>query len=193
MFAKAVCPASPSLAYVDLLTQRADYAIDDIYGNACKVTLADRLGAEILTVLEIKGQVLVLHRVRLHVKVPGWLSDLNALLTRKLPKLLSHLNEIIGGRENMCLVSGSLRRILKFFWSQTQTTGKHRAQEIDLETALQTSQNEETNIIPFTLTYHPQNLAIKNVIINNFKILRNDPENIYFLYHQSFHSNATKT
>ena len=31
------------------------------------VTLTDRLGPEILTVLEIKGQVL--HRVRLHVKV----------------------------------------------------------------------------------------------------------------------------
>ena len=35
------------------------------------VTLTDRLGPKILTVLEIKGQVL--HRVRLHVKVPGWL------------------------------------------------------------------------------------------------------------------------
>ena len=34
------------------------------------VTLTDRLGPEILTVLERKGQVL--HRVRLHVKVPGW-------------------------------------------------------------------------------------------------------------------------
>ena len=31
------------------------------------VTLTDRLGPEILTMLEIKG--LVLHRVRLHVKV----------------------------------------------------------------------------------------------------------------------------
>ena len=30
------------------------------------------------------------------------------------------------------------------------TTGKHRAQEIDRETALQTSQNEETDRIPFT-------------------------------------------
>ena len=47
----------------------------------------------------------------------------------------------------------------------------YRAQEIDRDTALQTSQNEETDRIPFTLTYHPQNLAIKN-----FKILRNDPE-----------------
>ena len=56
------------------------------------------------------------------------------------------------------------------------TTDKHRAQEIDRETALQTSQNEETARIPFTLTYHPQNLAIKNVMLKNFKILRNDPE-----------------
>ena len=56
------------------------------------------------------------------------------------------------------------------------TTGKHCAQEIDRETAPQTSQNEETDRIPFTLTYHPQNLAIKNVILKNFKILSNDPE-----------------
>ena len=76
------------------------------------VTLTDRLGPEILTMIEIKGQVL--HRVRLHLKVPGWLSDLNALLTRKLPMFLSRLNEISGGRGNMCLVSESLRRILKF-------------------------------------------------------------------------------
>ena len=63
------------------------------------VTLTDRLGPEILTVLEIKGQVL--HRVGLHVKVPGWLLNLNALLTKKLHKFLSHLNEMSGGRENV--------------------------------------------------------------------------------------------
>ena len=56
----------------------------------------------------------VLHRVRLHVKVPGWSLNLNALLTKKLPKFLSRLNEMRGGRENMCLDPGSLRRILKF-------------------------------------------------------------------------------
>ena len=77
------------------------------------VTLTDRLGPEILTLLEIKGQVL--HRVRFLVKVPGWLLNLNALLTKKLPKFLSRLNEMSGGRENMCLVSGSLLRIWKFF------------------------------------------------------------------------------
>ena len=76
------------------------------------MTLADRLVPAILTVLETKGQVL--HRVRLDMKVPGWLSDLNALLIKKFPKFLSRVNEMSGVRENMCLVSGSLRRILKF-------------------------------------------------------------------------------
>ena len=50
------------------------------------------------------------------------------------------------------------------------TTDKHRALEIDRETALQTPQNEDT------LTYHPQNVAVKNVIFKNFKTLRIDPE-----------------
>ena len=76
------------------------------------VTLTDRLGPEILTVLEIRGQVL--HRVRLYVKAPGWLLNLNALETKKSPRFLSRLNEMSGGRENMCSVSGSSRRILKF-------------------------------------------------------------------------------
>ena len=62
-------------------------------------TLTDQLSVEILTVLEIKGQVL--HRVRLHVKVPGWLSNLKALLTKRLPKFLSRLNEMSSGRENV--------------------------------------------------------------------------------------------
>ena len=61
--------------------------------------------------LEIKGKVL--HRVRVHLKVPGWLSDLKELLTRKLSMYLSRLNGISGGREDTCLVSGSLLRILK--------------------------------------------------------------------------------
>ena len=64
------------------------------------MTLTDQLGPEISTVLEIKGQVL--HRVRLHVKVPGWSLNLNVLLSKKLPKFLSPLNEMSGGRENMC-------------------------------------------------------------------------------------------
>ena len=63
------------------------------------IILEHRFGPEILTMFEIKGQVL--HRVRVHLKVPGWLSDLNTLLTRKLPGFLSRLNETSGGRGNM--------------------------------------------------------------------------------------------
>ena len=33
--------------------------------------------------------------MRLHLKVPGRFSDLNALLTRKLPMLLTRLNEVM--------------------------------------------------------------------------------------------------
>ena len=53
------------------------------------VISADRLGPEISTMLEIKGQVL--HRVRVHLKVPDWLSDSKALLTRKLPLFWLHI------------------------------------------------------------------------------------------------------
>ena len=51
---------------------------------------------------------------------------------------------------------GIAAKNFEVFWLQTQTAGKHRAQEIDRESALQTSQNEDTNMMPFTLTYHPQ-------------------------------------
>ena len=67
------------------------------------VTLVDRMGPQILTMLEIKGRIW--RRVRLHPKVPGWLLHLNAPLIRKLPKFLSRLNEMSGGRGDMCLVS----------------------------------------------------------------------------------------
>ena len=53
----------------------------DIYGDASTVILSDRY--EILPMLEIKEQGW--HRVHLYLKVLGWLSDLNALLTRKVP------------------------------------------------------------------------------------------------------------
>ena len=43
------------------------------------------------------------------------MSDLNVLLTRKSPMFFSRLNELSGGRESMCLVSGSFSRIWKFF------------------------------------------------------------------------------
>ena len=52
----------------------------------------------------------------------------------------------------------------------------HRVQQIDRQSALQTSQKEKNDRIPFTLTFHPHNNPVKAIILNNFKILQNDPE-----------------
>ena len=52
----------------------------------------------------------------------------------------------------------------------------HRARQIDRQSALQTSQKEKNDRIPFTLTFHPHNNPVKAIILNNFKILQNDPE-----------------
>jgi len=53
--------------------------------------------------------------------------------------------------------------------------GHHRAQQIDRQSALQTSQRENERI-PFTLTFHPHNPAVKSIILKNFKLLQNDPD-----------------
>jgi len=51
--------------------------------------------------------------------------------------------------------------------------GHHRAQQIDRQSALQTSQRENNERIPFTLTFHPHNHAVKSIILktlNYFKM-----------------------
>ena len=53
--------------------------------------------------------------------------------------------------------------------------GHHRAQQIDRQSALQTSQKENNDRIPFTLTFHPHNHAVKSIILKNLKLLQNDP------------------
>ena len=52
--------------------------------------------------------------------------------------------------------------------------GHHRAQQFDRQSSLQTSQKDDR--IPFTLTFHPHNHAVKSITLNNFKLLQNDPE-----------------
>jgi len=47
-------------------------------------------------------------------------------------------------------------------------TAQHRAQQIDRQSALPTSQKEKNERIPLTLTYHPHNLTAKNIILKNF-------------------------
>ena len=55
-------------------------------------------------------------------------------------------------------------------------TDHHRAQQTDRQSALQTSQKEKNDRIPFTLTFLSHNKPVKAIILNNFKILQNDAE-----------------
>ena len=43
--------------------------------------------------------------------------------------------------------------------------GHHRAQLIDRQSSLQTSQKEHSDRIPFTLTLHPHNHSVKSIIL----------------------------
>ena len=65
----------------------------------------DRFGPDNFSTSQIKGHLL--HRARVHLKVPGLLLVWNALLTKRLPMFLSRLNEISGGCEKILPVSGS--------------------------------------------------------------------------------------
>jgi len=48
--------------------------------------------------------------------------------------------------------------------------GHHRAQQIDRQSALQTSQRENKERISFTFTFRPHNHAVKSIILKNFKL-----------------------
>ena len=53
----------------------------------------------------------------------------------------------------------------------------HRCvQKIDQQSALETSQKEKNDRIPFTLTFHPPNNPVKAITLNNFKIVH--PETV---------------
>ena len=53
----------------------------------------------------------------------------------------------------------------------------NRVQNVNRESALEPSASDNEERIPFTLTFHPNNLAARNVVLRNFKILQSDPEN----------------
>ena len=50
---------------------------------------------------------------------------------------------------------------IRFLANSVVNTAQHRAQQIDLQSALQTSQKEKNERIPLTLTHHPHNLAAR--------------------------------
>ena len=55
-------------------------------------------------------------------------------------------------------------------------TAQERAQTTNQHSAPQTTQKEENQRITFTLTFHPLNLPVKNIILQNFKLLQNENE-----------------
>ena len=55
-------------------------------------------------------------------------------------------------------------------------TAQKRVQTTNQQSAPQTSQKEENQRISFTLTFHPLNLPVKNIILKNFKLLQNKNE-----------------
>ena len=52
----------------------------------------------------------------------------------------------------------------------------NRVQNVNRESALEPSASDNKERINFTLTFHPNNLAARNVVLRNFKILQSDPE-----------------
>ena len=58
----------------------------------------------------------------------------------------------------------------------TLSKALNRVQNVNRESALEPSASDNEERIPFTLTFHPNNLAARNVVLRNFKILQSDPE-----------------
>ena len=52
----------------------------------------------------------------------------------------------------------------------------NHVQNVNRESALEPSASDNEEWIPFTLTFHPSNLAARNVVLGNFNILQSDPE-----------------
>ena len=79
------------------------------------VILMDLLGSDIFSTLWMKGQVL--HRERVHLKVPGWSLVWNELLNIRLPVFMSRLNErmidLMRGCEGNVRVNG-MRSVFSF-------------------------------------------------------------------------------
>ena len=56
------------------------------------------------------------------------------------------------------------------------TDALERVHNISRETALKPSESKSEERIPLTITYHPNNLRVKDIILKNFKLLQSDPD-----------------
>ena len=60
--------------------------------------------------------------------------------------------------------------------SSIVTSALEHVYNIDRETALKPTEPKTEERTPLTLTYHPNNLQVKNIILRNFKLLQTDSE-----------------
>ena len=56
------------------------------------------------------------------------------------------------------------------------TDALDRVHNISRGAALKPSESKSEDRIPLTITYHPNNLRVKDVIFKNFKLLQSDPD-----------------
>ena len=52
---------------------------------------------------------------------------------------------------------------------------KHRAQSVHPQSASLSSHNKQEESIPHTLTFHPHNISVKNIILKIFNLYQHDP------------------
>ena len=155
----------------------------EVVQSKWSLTWYDPLGPRMCVLELMNGHVL--QTLREQLKVPGSRLEGSELLTSEFLRFRSRLNETSGGLGKIGAVSGSDCRILKFLrttflaakllgWKVSVKGIRSSLSEADGSKADSASDNEER--IPFTLTFHPNNLAARNVVLRNFKILQSDPE-----------------
>ena len=118
VFAKAVRQSSPCFAYVDFLAYCAGYAIDDIYGDACKVgsDFSGSIWSWDLKHVRNRGQIL--HRVQ---KKNDWLTA--STNTCGMPKKSTQM------RQNHTLSTGNQwTPVIPFIYSQIHVTSFYQCQ-----------------------------------------------------------------
>ena len=73
--------------------------------------------------------------------------------------------------------------------------GHHRTQQIDRQSALQTIEKDNTDRIPFTLTFHPHNHTVKSIILKKILNFSKTIQKLALSFRNPhlFYSNVTKT
>ena len=116
-------------------------------------------GGEIIIDFSIKRGVRKLPQSFFSVKV-GPPNDQSAAFVGRFNNLCSDDSDFSLKSEEMCNFFNK-----RGYAASVVEAGHHRAQQIDRQSALQTSQRDNDDRIPFTLTFHPHNHAVKSIIL----------------------------